>query len=42
LILAENVIYRALIMKNTLDMPLPQDRELIFPGGVSEEPSIEA
>jgi hypothetical protein len=29
-------------MKNTPDMPLPQGWELIFPGGVSEEPSKEA
>jgi len=29
-------------MKNTPDMPLPQGRELIFPGGVFEEPSEEA
>jgi hypothetical protein len=29
-------------MKNTLDMPLSVRRELIFPRGVSEEPSIEA
>jgi hypothetical protein len=29
-------------MKNTSDMPLSVRRELIFPGGVSEESSIEA
>ena len=29
-------------MKNTPDMPLSVRRELIFPGGVFEEPSEEA
>jgi hypothetical protein len=29
-------------MNNTPDMPLPLSRELIFPGGVSEESSEEA